>query len=66
MENGGRKTNLTALALAMPRSQNKLPSLSGPQFTQREGREQLSSEDAFLADTWWDSEAPGGAAPMSR
>lgn len=27
------------------------------------GLGKVSSEDAFLVDTWWDSEGPGGAAP---
>lgn len=65
-ENDGQKMNLRVLALMVPRTQKKLLSLSGPQFTKQEGWEWVSPEDAFLVDFWWFSEIPGDAAPMSR
>lgn len=64
--NDGQKTNLGVLALVVPGTQKKLLSFPEPQFTKQEHWERVSSQDAFLADTWWKSEAPGDAAPMSR
>lgn len=50
LENDGRESTVGVPALVVPRTETKPLSLSGPQFTKREGGKQVISENAFLSD----------------